>query len=71
MTEPTELMRKFWNNQRLRGETPGPIYAAVSKGGDQPVGYVIGWSLHRRWVKRRLLKEGHDLANWTIERIEP
>lgn len=61
---------KFWKIQRERGNKPQPVYAVVSEGGQQPVGYMVYWSVH----KSSALSEADRRSNaglWSIVRMQP
>lgn len=50
--QPTALIKNYWRNVLERGEVPLSVYAIVHKqGSTQPVGFVQGWGLSKRWAE--------------------
>ena len=70
MTQPTFLMQNYWTACRARGDKPKKIYGLVSRGGEQPPGYVLAWSTYAPDIARRLDARG-DPQNWQIEEFLP
>lgn len=64
------LIVKYWQAAIERGETPRPVWAVVSMGGEQPVGYIIGWSVSKRRAQRDLIKRW-DVDRWRLVRMVP
>lgn len=56
----TGLMHDFWTFNPHK-----PLWAMVSVGGEQPVGYVKGWSVSKREMHCRRLSEWHP-ENWKL-----
>lgn len=53
MTNPHSLILKYWENVEARGEKPLPVYTVISTGGEQPVGYCLGWSVSKKAAEQR------------------
>jgi hypothetical protein len=70
MTQPSDLMRAYWAALAARGDRPRTLYGMVSVGGEQPYGYVIGWSVSRKEIESRIAARGTP-ENWRIEEFIP
>lgn len=61
---------KFWKHAIAEGRTPAAVWATVSLGGQQPEGYVAGWSVSKRSALADLVKRG-DAGNWILVQMLP
>lgn len=48
------LILAYWKNVTDRGDTPKPIYAIISAGGQQPIGYCMGRSINKKESLRKM-----------------
>lgn len=48
------LMMAYWKNVADRGDKPKAVYAIISTGGQQPVGYCMGWSINKADARRKM-----------------
>jgi len=46
------LLAKMWAEQQARGDKPSPVWLVLSTGKDQPLGYLLGWSIKRRGAQQ-------------------
>lgn len=60
--EPTaiDFMRGFWMFNPHK-----PLWAMVSVGGEQPVGYIKSWSMSKREMARLIKRQWHP-ENWKL-----
>ena len=64
------LIIKFWKNCLADGRKLRPIWALVSLGGEQPEGYISGWSISKR-AAEQMLNQKLSAEHWRLVRIVP